>query len=514
MADDMRSRALTWLLAVALAVLLSIDALALDVPRLTHRGRPYVGLDAVAGELAGEASLAAGTEHARLVVGKHVVVVSRDSSRVMVGGKSVILAAPAVVRSGKWLVSEDFLTEVIPRIAPGARGTAAPPPSPGSPSRARATAPGDPGPGEVEPIRPPAPRPVLAGLRSGTYSDYTRVVVQADAPFRHDVERHAGQVHARLAGLGISEARVEEINDGRIGQVRLGRAGDDVVVTLMLQGPIGELKVFTLTRPYRLVLDVYRARESAGNGPERDAKAEGIRHVVLDAGHGGHDSGAIGPTGLMEKDLVLDVARRVARLVEERLRLKVTQSRSADYFVPLRERASIANRAGADLFISIHANAHRDMASAGVETYFLSLEATDSAARQVAERENQVIELENHGTAGQTDMVRGILWDLAQQKFREESSVLAEVVQDSMTESLRIPNRGVKQAGFYVLGGAAMPAVLIEIGFVTNRREERRLRDRRYRDDIAQAIFAGIAAYQRRSEQPLRAGLDPAPAAP
>jgi N-acetylmuramoyl-L-alanine amidase len=229
---------------------------------------------------------------------------------------------------------------------------------------------------------------------------------------------------------------------------------------------------------------------------------------VLDAGHGGHDSGAVGPGGLQEKELVLDVTRRVARLLEDRVDVKVRLSRDADYFVTLRDRTSLANRERADLFVSIHANAHRVAASEGVEVYFLSSEATDSAARQVAATENSVVQLEktaNGRGAGRTDIVKTILWDLAQSEFQEESSRLAEIMLDTMTHTLRIPNRGVKQAGFYVLGGAAMPAILVEIGFVTNPKEEKRLKDSHYRDEIARAIVSGLADYKRAWDQRARA---------
>src|SRR5437667_190770 len=229
------------------------------------------------------------------------------------------------------------------------------------------------------------------------------------------------------------------------------------------------------------------------------------------AGHGGHDSGALGPTGLMEKDVVLDVTRRVTKLVEERLGVKVRLTRDADHFVTLRDRTSFANRERADLFVSIHANAHRESATDGVETYFLSSEATDSAARQVAALENSAVQLEQSAgrPSGQVDIVKAILWDLAQSEFHMESSRLAEVVHDSMTQSLRISNRGVKQAGFYVLGGAAMPAIRLEIGFVTNPREERRLKETKYRDEIARAIFAGLAEYKRAWDQRARAAAEP-----
>jgi len=214
----------------------------------------------------------------------------------------------------------------------------------------------------------------------------------------------------------------------------------------------------------------------------------------------------------MEKDLVLDVTRRVAKLVEARLGLKVLLTRDSDNFVTLRDRTSYANRQHADLFVSIHANAHREAAADGVETYFLSSEATDSTARQVAALENGVVQLEQPtgrgSSQGQVDIVKAILWDLAQSEFQVESSRLAEVVHDSMTQSLRISNRGVKQAGFYVLGGAAMPAILLEIGFVTNPREERKLKDTKYRDEIARAIFAGLTEYKRAWDQRARAATE------
>jgi N-acetylmuramoyl-L-alanine amidase len=204
----------------------------------------------------------------------------------------------------------------------------------------------------------------------------------------------------------------------------------------------------------------------------------------------------------------------VARMLEERLGVKVLLSRDGDYFVPLRDRTSFANRERADLFVSIHANAHRHAASEGVEVYFLSSEATDSAARQLAAAENSVIQLEKPvagRAAGRHEIVKNMLWDLAQAEFQVESSRLAETVLDAMSTVLRMPNRGVKQAGFYVLGGAAMPAILVEIGFVTNPREERRLKDPKYRDEIARAIFNGLADYKRAWDQRGRAAAGRTP---
>jgi N-acetylmuramoyl-L-alanine amidase len=221
--------------------------------------------------------------------------------------------------------------------------------------------------------------------------------------------------------------------------------------------------------------------------------------VVLDPGHGGHDTGAVGPSGLLEKELTLDIARRVAPLLEEDLGLRVILTRSRDQFLALRERTALANRERAELFVSIHANAAPMASASGAETYFLSSEATDGAARRAAEYENRVIALEGGG--GSRDVLRSILWDLVQSDFQQESSRAAEATQNQLDRALRLPNRGVKQAPFYVLGGAAMPAILVEIGFISNPLEEQRLRDEGYRERIARALAAGLGAYKRGYDQ-------------
>jgi N-acetylmuramoyl-L-alanine amidase len=222
------------------------------------------------------------------------------------------------------------------------------------------------------------------------------------------------------------------------------RDGADAILKVSFDGRAGELRPSTLTDPPRLVLDLARPAEPEPREARRTATP--LRLIVLDAGHGGHDPGAIGVTGLEEKDVVLDVTRRVARMLEDRLEVKVLLSREDDRFVPLRDRTSFANRQRADLFVSIHANAHREASQIGVETYFLSSEATDNAARQVAAQENGVVQLEKAGAAARMDIVKTILWDLAQSEFQVESSQLAEIVQDSITRSLRLASRGPRSA--------------------------------------------------------------------
>ena len=344
-----------------------------------------------------------------------------------------------------------------------------------------------------------ATKPVtLTDLRFRSYKHYTRVVIEATGPFTHRLESSTNrEARVVLHGLSVKAAESQTVSDGLLKSIQLATSPSRLRIAF--QGQPGETRTYTLQEPYRLVLEFYRTRGNAE--PVKAPQGEPLRVIALDAGHGGHDPGAIGSSGLQEKDVVLDVTKRLARLIEGELGVKALLTRSNDEFIPLRERTSFANSRKADLFLSIHANAHRVSASEGVETYFLSSEASDNEARQVAALENGVIELEPGNKQANPDFLKSILWDLAQSDFQKESSRFAETLLDSLTQVLRIPNRGVKQAGFYVLGGAAMPAVLVEIGFLTNRKEERKLMDPSYRDKIARTLFRGVAEYKRRYDQ-------------
>jgi N-acetylmuramoyl-L-alanine amidase len=471
---------------VLLVLVLFASTASAASPTVSHRGRAYVELPKIAKVLQARLETAPSGAQARLVTRGRVITFTRGQSRIAVNGFPMTIEAPVRVRRGVWLVPQSFAEQLLPTTAAAASAAA--------PAASPAAAPA--------PAAGPRMPVALEELRYRSYPSFTRIVIETSGPLAYRVEAAAGKESRVRLLLLAGFPRVQEISDGFIGEARLERAGDDAVLRVLFEGAPGELRASTLEDPPRLVLDYARPVDPAPRD-RRDAAVAPLRLIVLDAGHGGHDTGAIGPGGLQEKELVLDVTRRVARLLEDRLDVKVLLSRDTDHFVTLRDRTTYANRERADLFVSIHANAHRQMASNGVETYFLSSEATDGAARQVAALENSVVQLEKAPArvAARLDAVKAILWDLAQSEFQQESSRLAEVVQDSMTKSLRIPNRGVKQAGFYVLGGAAMPAILIEIGFVTNPREERRLKDSRYRDEIARAIFSGLAEYKKKYDR-------------
>jgi len=238
------------------------------------------------------------------------------------------------------------------------------------------------------------------------------------------------------------------------------------------------------------------ARSGNAGGAEPSALT-----IVLDPGHGGHDTGAIGPSGLMEKDVVLDLAIRLRRLLVEQLGAQVLMTRTEDVFVPLPERTAIANRARADFFISIHANAAMKRSAIGFETFFFSREPSDSDARASAQRENLLIEPDGARGSDQESLLRMTLADMAVTRDMRESSQLAEHLLASLDKLLRVENRGVKSGPFYVLATAAMPAILVESAFITNPREERKLQRTEYRQRLAAAMFEGIAKYKVRYER-------------
>ncbi len=466
-------------------------------PVSLDEGGSYLAAERLAAVLKGTWSVK-GTR-GTLTVGSRSAQFTRNQARVLVAGNALTLDSPARAGTSGWLIPEDFLAKGLARLAPGMtmKVVAAPGPA------AKAT---------TKPVAAAAPTVPFEDLRLRSYPSFTRIVLETGAPVGYaivDQSAERSEIRMRLPGLRLAGPQLQQIDDGLVKELRLEPASGGAVLRILLEAPAGQVKDFALQDPARIVLDLYRPKDAAGpEGAPGGAAAQPLRLVVLDAGHGGHDPGATGPTGVQEKEVVLDVTRRVARMMEESgLGIKVVLSRTTDAFVPLRDRTNFANKQRADLFVSIHANAHPRSVSEGVETYFLSSEASDTEARQTAAFENGVVQLESPAARQKTDAIKSILWDLAQSEFQQESSFLAETVLDSMTRSLRLVNRGVKQAGFFVLGGAAMPAILIEIGFLTNPKEERKLATPEYREATARAIFTGLSEYKRRYDQRMRTAL-------
>ena len=256
----------------------------------------------------------------------------------------------------------------------------------------------------------------------------------------------------------------------------------------------------SVRRPSRVVIrkggQEVQAREArpTASGDRSLIRALGLKigKIVIDPGHGGHDTGTIGPHGLEEKNLVLDVALRLGKLLQQRLGADVVYTRDDDTFVPLETRTAIANQAQADLFISVHANSSHDPDARGVETYYLNF-TTSRDALEVAARENAVSDQSIY-------QLQTLVKSIALQEKVEESREFAADVQRALYTGLgarnpSIHDRGVKKAPFVVLIGAKMPSILAEISFVSNPQDERKLRSPAYRQHIALALYRGIARY-------------------
>jgi N-acetylmuramoyl-L-alanine amidase len=245
--------------------------------------------------------------------------------------------------------------------------------------------------------------------------------------------------------------------------------------------------------PPQLVENALPAKRNA-SGDRSMIRALGLKvgRIVLDPGHGGHDTGSVGPGGLREKDLVLDVAQRLGRLIEARMGSEVIFTRSDDTFVPLERRTEIANEAKADLFLSIHANSSPLRNAAGVETYYLNF-TTSRSALDLAARENS-------GSQMTVYDLQGLLEKIALKDKVEESREFATRIQSALYSlsaktDTRSRDRGVKKAPFVVLIGASMPSVLAEIGFVSNAHDENIMRRDEYRERTAEALYKGISSY-------------------
>jgi N-acetylmuramoyl-L-alanine amidase len=236
-----------------------------------------------------------------------------------------------------------------------------------------------------------------------------------------------------------------------------------------------------------------------------DPPADRFDTVVIDAGHGGEDRGARGAGGLLEKDLVLDVARRLGAALRAQ-GVRVVQTRDEDRFVSLEERTSAANDARGDLFISIHANAARSRAPRGAETFFAALEASDAAAGEVAARENEAFAPAAPAGSLGSDPFLALLGDLIATEHLAESSDFARFAQARLAATDGTASRGVKQAPFVVLLGVQMPSALVEIGFITNPEDERRLASAARRDGIAAALAQAVLEFGRRYDA--RRGVD------
>jgi len=354
---------------------------------------------------------------------------------------------------------------------------------------------------------------LLKGVRHTSSRSYTRVIVDLSSEVRYETNLlpadRAKELPPRLyidlfgARLGVNAARPIAIRDGLLQRVRVGQFRPDVVRVVLEMKSLSEHKAFLLADPYRLIVDVLGQKDGeqvASLGKkEKPSRLPGktapgtIRKIVLDPGHGGEDPGAIGVGGIAEKDIVLSIATKLARKLRKEMGIEVVLTRQDDSFVPLEDRTAMANAESADLFISIHTNSSPDPRAAGVETYYLD-NTNDEASIRLAAREN--------GTSRRsiTDL-QFILSDLTQNLKLEDSITLAHRLHSSVVTHMsrrhsEVRDLGVKKALFYVLVGARMPAVLVELFFITNHSEGRSLARKAYQDSVVEALYLGIKKYQ------------------
>lgn len=388
--------------------------------------------------------------------------------------------------------------------------------------------------------------------------EYTRIVIRASAPVHYSselLEETTGQ--PRRLYIDFSPSYIPPkyrspvpIEDGLLKQIRTGQFSDSTVRVVLDIESISDYKIFSLSDPFRVVIDVhgnkkkthssqttitafkqksvpalttsekrkqgkaktesshpfislqdYKKRKPSDKAastlplpPKKYSLAQqlglGVRKIVIDPGHGGKDPGAIAH-GLKEKNIVLAISKRLANVLEATYGYDVSLTRTKDVYIPLEERTAIANTLKADLFISIHVNAHQDMSISGTETYFLNL-ATNAEAMRVAA-------LENATSTHNIGEMQDILSSLMQNSKINESSRLAEYVHSNLISGLnaKYPTRdlGVKQAPFYVLIGAEMPAVLAEIAFLSNPNEAKLLNSTDFQNKVAQQIATGVVSY-------------------
>lgn len=395
---------------------------------------------------------------------------------------------------------------------------------------------------------------VVKSIRHWSGGAYTRIVIDQDKPVKFQALELKDRLVFDILNAQVSDSINKDplpVNDGILKQVRASQYAPDTVRVVLDLASIKSYKAFPLHDPERLVVDVTGENASSNissgagshpGGPQNTQKndeqhvspngekkgnfhdavvpavkvpAAGnsdnqnislsrqlglkIRTIAIDAGHGGHDPGAIGKNGLQEKTVTLDIAKRLAILVKDQLGCNVVFTREKDIFIPLEQRPFIAKSNGADLFLSIHVNATRKRKVRGIETYVQSLTASDRDAMATAARENAMSTKKLSELKSELDR---IFADLQRDDKIEESLYLADAVQGSLVSNLKPVNSHadalktkVKRAFFYVLINTEMPSILAEVGFISNPDEEKLLRKESYRQSIAEALFQGVKKY-------------------
>jgi len=346
-------------------------------------------------------------------------------------------------------------------------------------------------------------------LKHWSTPDYTRISITLDKEVRFEHHKLPNRLYLDLSGTRLTPGVKDlSIGDGLLKSARIAQFQPDTVRVVLDLDSIKNYKVFTFSEPFRIIVDVKgdRRQEISSSEevietakPEQAPAEKGkqfkpgkIRRIVIDPGHGGHDPGAVSPSGTREKDIVLQIGLNLAQKIRRELGIDAVMTRSTDVFIELQERTAIANKVGADLFVSIHANAALNRVANGIETYYLNLAKTEKAAQLAAK--------ENGTTLEKVSVLQAVLFDLMANYKLNDSAHLADEVQKALHKKAQtaypsVKNLGVKQGPFYVLVGATMPSILVEVAFLSHEKDEEKLKDPEYQALTADGILDGLKGY-------------------
>ena len=357
----------------------------------------------------------------------------------------------------------------------------------------------------------------LFAVRVLSSQTYSRVTIDLSHEARYEIHRLKEDPSKGLppriyvdlfsTKLAMDSKNPIAVDDGVLRQLRVGQFSADIVRIVIDLTTLGEHNAFLLADPYRLVIDIQgqknaeaaaavdKSKKKTAATPEKGKQmaVSGILKIVLDPGHGGKDPGAIGAGGIAEKDIVLAVGKKLERKLKEEMGVEVVLTRRDDRFIPLEDRTAIANAEAADLFVSLHMNASPNGDARGLETYYLD-NTNDEGSLRLAAREN--------GTSRRNvSDLQFILSDMTQNMKLEDSITLAHHLQHSLVNGMStrladVKDLGVKKALFYVLVGARMPSVLVEMFFITNQTEGRAMSQETYQNAVVDALYDGILKYK------------------
>ncbi|MBI1979322.1 MAG: N-acetylmuramoyl-L-alanine amidase [Elusimicrobia bacterium] len=475
----------------------------------TARGTPYISIKAIASLLKGKTQWYPVGEKIVLQLNNQKITFAQDSRTILIGDKKTSLSSPTQLKKGVlWAPLEFFLEERFTALAD-------------------CTVRYDPS----ALILSAEPKTTLYPPRIFSRTHSTKIVLESAEEFSPELKKKGKNITVDMPKVRIGKVGKTTFKDALVESIEITRLRKGTSLKVSLARDTTNYVWTQMENPPRLVLEIRKDSISGTiSGPTVHAKEDSLeikfaekegasaikkslekrkknkkehslppvpatKRIVIDAGHGGQDPGAIGKKGTKEKDINLLIALELARVLRIEGEYEIVLTRSDDTFIPLTERSWIANEKKADLFISIHCNAAMRRKEGGFEIYFLSENASDPHAEHAAEFENSVIRMEGPPTA-KSRKIQELLFSMARNEFINESSLLCHTINETIQKRVGVRSRGVKQANFHVLHGAQMPSVLIETGFLTNSLEEQKLRERKFRSAVVDAIFSGIQNYE------------------